>query len=187
MTRDALRALIFKLRGGLWTALYLLIFLLASPEKSRLVSSLLLVALGQLIRFWASGCIVKYRGEKVGAEQLVTWGPYAFVRNPLYVGNGLIGLGWALLAGPLVVALFLTSFFLIYGVWIVPYEESFLEKKFGEAYSAYCQSTGRFIPSFWPGDRLHGPYDWSIVWRSERHSLWITLAGTALLLSRFKW
>ncbi|NLK30562.1 MAG: isoprenylcysteine carboxylmethyltransferase family protein, partial [Aminobacterium colombiense] len=113
--------------------------------------------------------------------------PYAFLRNPLYVGNGLIGLGWALLAGPLVVALFLTSFFLIYGVWIVPYEESFLEKKFGEAYSVYRQSTGRFIPSFWPGDRLHGPYNWSIVWRSERHSLWVTLAGTALLLSRFKW
>lgn len=187
MTHNTFQANVFKLRGGLWTALYLLILFLARPELSQVVPSLLIVALGQFIRFWASGCIVKYRGEKVGAEQLVTWGPYSFVRNPLYVGNGLIGLGWSILAGPWVVALFLFSFFLIYGIWIVPYEESFLEEKFGAAYTDYKKTTGRFIPLSWPGKRIHGHYEWSIVWKSERHSLWVTLAGTALLLSRFKW
>ncbi|WP_286934761.1 MULTISPECIES: methyltransferase family protein [Aminobacterium] len=187
MTHNSFRAKVFHLRGGLWTGLYLLILLGARPVWGRVLPSLLLVAIGQLLRFWAVGCIQKYRGEQVKADQLVTWGPYALVRNPLYVGNGLIGLGWAVLAGPWVVALFLFSFALIYGIWIVPHEESFLRDKFGERYNEYCQETGCFFPVAWPKDRLRGPYNWATVWKSERHSLWVTIAGTVVLLSRFRW
>lgn len=89
----------FKWRGGIWTAFYLVIFFLAKPIYEGVLLGLMFVIAGQAIRFWAAGSIGLYRGVEVKASCLVTWGPYAFVRNPLYLGNGIIGLGWAMMAG----------------------------------------------------------------------------------------
>ncbi|MFC2593742.1 MAG: isoprenylcysteine carboxylmethyltransferase family protein, partial [Fretibacterium sp.] len=71
------RQKIFKLRGGIWTVLFLMILFLARPTLRSVLLGLPLVLLGQGWRFWAVGCIGRYRGEVVGAERLVTWGPYA--------------------------------------------------------------------------------------------------------------
>jgi protein-S-isoprenylcysteine O-methyltransferase Ste14 len=180
-----IRSTAFALRGGLWTALFLAVWFVAKPaSKGAVAGGLALVVLGQLIRFWAVGCITRYRGERVGAERLVTWGPYGLVRNPLYVGNGLIGLGWAVLAGPTAIVIFCVAFILIYAVLIVPYEEQFLRGKFGAAYDDYAATTGRFFPKSWNPARLTGPFDRSVLWVSERHSLLVTVLGTALLLVR---
>ena len=179
-----LRAAVFKLRGGLWTVLFLTVWFLAGKAgASAIAVGICLVALGQGIRFWASGCITRYRGEKIGAENLVTWGPYAFVRNPLYLGNGLIGAGWGILAGWKALCVFLGAFVVLYGIFIVPCEEEFLEKKFGEEYRNYKRKTGRFLPVWRPAMEVDGPFDVSILWKSERHSLFITLAGTAVLIA----
>ncbi len=187
MTRntDKIRKIAFKLRGGLWTALYLGVLFLAGPASiPALAAGLILVAIGQSVRFWAAGCITRYRGENVGAERLVTWGPYALVRNPLYVGNGLIGAGWGILAGWKALLLFAAAFFVLYGVLIVPWEETFLRTKFGREYENYASRTGRFFPRKTVGFSLKGPFDHSVLWKSERHSLFVTLAGTAVLLFR---
>lgn len=188
MSDQALRAWAFKMRGGLWTGLFLLLLAMARPTFLRLALGLPLVAAGQLLRFWAAGSIGLYRGEEVKAERLVTWGPYGWVRNPLYLANGLMGLGWALSAGPAGVALFVTAFAVIYPVLIIPHEEAFLEERFGEPFRAFRESTPMLLPLRIPsGKRRCGPYDASVLWRSERHSLWVTLAATALLVSRLWW
>lgn len=180
-----LRAAAFKLRGGVWTAMFLAVLFVAEPASVRAIGGgLFFVALGQGIRFWAVGCITRYRGEKVGAEELVTWGPYGLVRNPLYVGNGLIGAGWGLLAGWKALLLFAVAFIVLYGLLIVPWEEAFLRGKFGEAYEEYMKRTGRFFPKKFSLEELNGPFDPSILWKSERYSVFVTLAGTILLLLR---
>ncbi len=180
-----IRAAAFKLRGGLWTALFLAVWFVAKPASPlALMTGFTLVALGQLLRFWAVGCITRYRGEKVGAERLVTWGPYSLVRNPLYVGNGLIGLGWAVMAGPAAAALFCIAFFLLYNVLIVPYEEAFLRGKFGAAYEDYVKRVAPFFPRRWTLDGISGPFDRSVLWKSERHSLLVTVLGSVVLLFR---
>lgn len=183
-----IRKSVFRLRGGIWTALYLAILLLAHPVYARLAPALCLVIIGQMLRFWAVGCIVRYRGEEVKAEHLATWGPYAWVRNPLYLGNGLIGLGWSVFAGPQVTLLFVISFVLVYPVFIIPHEETFLAKRFGETFSAYRERTPKLFP--WkplPPNRVSGPYRREILWISERHSVWVTVAGSLLLFSRLWW
>ncbi|NLM71968.1 MAG: isoprenylcysteine carboxylmethyltransferase family protein [Synergistaceae bacterium] len=178
-----LRATVFKLRGGLWAALFLLVLLVASPTSPAFQAvGLTLVFLGQALRLWAAGCITRYRGEKVGAQKLATWGPYAIVRNPLYVGNWLIGAGWGLLAGWTALVVFVVSFWLVYCVAIVPFEEEFLSQTFGEEYARYAVRTGRFIPRSLVIEDLFGPFDISVLWRSEVHSLLVTLIGTAVLL-----
>jgi protein-S-isoprenylcysteine O-methyltransferase Ste14 len=174
----------FRLRGGVWTLLFVAMLLLARPTPRSLLCGGGLVVAGQALRFWAVGCIGRYRGERVGAVALTTWGPYAFVRNPLYVGNGLIGLGWGLMAGFLPTAVFVITFVLLYTVLIVPHEEAFLSEKFGEEYGRYKETTGRFFPRAWPGGRIAGPFDKGVLWTSERHSLLMTVAGSLLIAAK---
>ena len=178
---------VFRLRGGIWTIFFIAVLFLARPHGARSLMGLPLIVLGQGIRLWASGCIVKYRGEELQALRLTTWGPYAIVRNPLYIGNGLIGLGWSLIAGWPAVVLFILIFGLMYNYFIVPSEEAFLENKFGERYINYRNRTGRFLPKGLPGKNIYGPFDSSILWESERHSILVTVLGTILIISRLWW
>ncbi|MCR4818444.1 MAG: isoprenylcysteine carboxylmethyltransferase family protein [Fretibacterium sp.] len=182
---SGLGAWAFKMRGGLWTLLFVLILVLARPTPRSLAVGLIFVVLGQLWRFWAAGSIGRYRGESVGAERLATWGPYALMRNPLYFGNGLIGLGWAIMAGPWAVPLFILGFIILYGIIIIPCEEAFLLEKFGEAYRAYQRTTGIFFPRR-EGlssltKRLHGPFCTGVLWQSETHTVLSTVVGTCLI------
>lgn len=178
---------VFRLRGGIWTVFFLIVLFFSRPLGSRAIAGLLFVVAGQVLRLWACGCVVKYRGEQLQAFRLTTWGPYSLVRNPLYVGNGLIGLGWSLMAGWGVMVFFLVLFFIVYNLIIVPTEEAFLENKFGEKYREYKKRTGRFIPKTLPGKYLKGPFDSSIVCKSETHSILVTLVGTVLIMSRIWW
>ena len=194
MDKDAfssLRAWAFKYRGGVWTALFVVILALARPNAGRVAAGVVLVALGQLLRCWGVGCIKRYRGEEVKADELATWGPYALVRNPLYVGNGLVGLGWSWIAGPAAVVVFLLAFWILYGLLIVPHEEEFLLGEFGQNYRDYCARVGRFFPKSFSRETLShvsdGDYDASILLKSEIHSFWVHVLGTVLIVSRLWW
>ncbi len=180
----ALGAWAFRFRGGLWTLFFLGVFFVAQPNVLTFLCGLPFVLLGQGIRFWGAGSICRYRGEVVQAEQLVTWGPFAWLRNPLYLGNGLIGLGWSLMAGmPLILVLYALFFVLLYPGIIIPHEENFLQRTFGDAYSRYRERTPMLFPrSLRPPNSWRGPFNGEILWKSERHSLYVTLGGTALFL-----
>lgn len=179
-----LREKAFQLRGGIWTLLFFIILLLAHPTALSVLLGLPFVVLGQLLRFWAVGCIGRYRGEQVGALRLASWGPYAFVRNPLYLGNGIIGLGWGVMAGPWAALIFVITFILLYTVLIIPHEEAFLLEKFGAEYRLYKERTGSFFPKSWPSGRIAGPFERQVLWRSERHSLLTTVVGSLLIVGK---
>ena len=77
--------------------------------------------------------------------KLVTRGPYAHSRNPIYLGFLLIAIGTALLfanvlafAGPVI-------FFAFASIFIIPFEEDMLHRKFGDAYRRYRKSTRRWL------------------------------------------
>ncbi|MDR3265496.1 MAG: isoprenylcysteine carboxylmethyltransferase family protein [Synergistaceae bacterium] len=184
MNLKSLRAKSFQWRGGVWTLLFFAMLFLAHPTRRSVLFGLPFLVAGQSLRFWAVGCIGRYRGEQVGAQALTTWGPYAFARNPLYVGNGLIGLGWGFMAGPWATAAFLATFVLLYAVLIVPHEEAFLLEKFGAEYERYKSSVGGFFPKAWPGGKIAGAFDGRILWVSERHSLLTTVAGTLFIVGK---
>ena len=116
----------FKCRGLFWGifAAGILIFP-ASFSFARFAAGILFLIAGQLLRLWAAGYIPKYRTEVIGAPILITWGPYKWIRNPLYAGNALMGLGWALMAGWGWVAAFAAAFLLLYSLIIIPAEEEF--------------------------------------------------------------
>lgn len=112
----------------------------------------------------AAGTVTRRRSRTV--QRLVTYGIFAWVRNPLYVGNFLIWMGFTIISGvlwflPIAIVIFAIEYSLI-----VRYEEGVLESIFGAEYLAYKQSTSRWIPRP-PHSSVAGPHDWGEAWRSE--------------------
>lgn len=182
-----MNALVFKYRGLLWGffAVAVLVFPVSfSPLRMALAVPLLI--LGQALRFWAAGIIPKYRTLTLDAPVLVTWGPYSIVRNPLYLGNAVMGCGWSVMVGWLWLAAFAVVFCGIYSLVIIPYEEQFLLEKFGDEYLDYMGKTQALVPSFSHFTGFEG-YAAKKSWFMERHSLRMNIVVTVLILARLFW
>ncbi len=179
----------FKCRGLFWAvfALTALVFP-GSFGAGRFAAGLLVALSGQILRYWAAGYIPKYRTEKIGAPVLVTWGPYKWVRNPLYAGNFIMGLGWSIMLGWMWVAAFAAAFLLLYCLIVIPAEEEFLESKFGPEYVSYVKN----VPSLFPYPRkgfpeespFCQPFDRSRAWSEEVYSIKMNLFVTLLISAR---
>jgi protein-S-isoprenylcysteine O-methyltransferase Ste14 len=150
-------------------------FLLAWPTPAGLLVGAMLSALGLLLRAWSAGTIHK-------GEVLTVSGPYAFVRNPLYVGSFLIGAGLAVAGGSwLWLVLFLGFFVAVYGP-TVSAEAARLTEQFGHHYVEYCAEVPAFIPRLKSFRRRRGGptaadrFRWS---QYERNREWEALLGTA--------
>ncbi|MBQ6773376.1 MAG: isoprenylcysteine carboxylmethyltransferase family protein [Synergistaceae bacterium] len=179
------REFIFKMRGGVWTLLFVIIlFMTRKAETSQIYIAVLIITLGQVWRFWSAGSIGLYRGENVKAARLATRGAYALMRNPLYFGNFLIGLGWSIIAGFHAVIMFIVSFYVLYVLIIIPHEEKFLLSKFNSEYESYCSRVKRFFPaSLRLHDVIDNNFDSKILIKSEIHTLITTLAGTLIIIA----
>ena len=174
---------VFKMRGGLWTLLFVLILFMARKASTeQIIIALVIIIIGQVWRFWAVGTIGLYRGEQVKAQKLASTGAYALMRNPLYFGNFLIGLGWSIIAGLHAVIIFILCFYVLYVMVIIPHEEKFLRSKFGLEYEYYCKRVKRFWPVSLRAEDLKGRFDFNIIKRSEIHTLITTIAGTIIII-----
>jgi len=106
-----------------------------------------LTVAGEVLRLWGVhhiGVVSRTRSDRLGP--LVSSGPFALVRNPLYIGNVLIWLGFALTArlvwlAPIVLVLLGAEYHAI-----VRWEEQLLGARMGDAYSAYLARVPRWIP-----------------------------------------
>ena len=161
-------AVLFRHRG--WLPVPFLFVPLVAPgvmEATNWIFGGLLVVLGEAIRLAgvaAAGTVTRRRSRTV--QRLVTYGIFAWTRNPLYVGNFLIWIGFTVISGvlwfiPVAVVLFAVEYTLI-----VRYEEGVLESIFGREYLEYKQTTPRWIPRP-PRQAESGPHDWGEAWRSE--------------------
>ena len=117
-------------------------------------ASVALVLLGLALRAWAGGCAGSHtRNATIEAPRLVTGGPFAYVRNPIYLASIVLGLGMVgLLGDPWMFALYVGVFVFLYTA-IVPAEETFLRKTFPEEFARYCENVPRMLPRFtrWKG------------------------------------
>ena len=156
-----------------WPFFIALIFFAHSTNQGFLIG-IPVIFLGELIRIWSHGYIQKSRA-------LATDGPYAYVRNPLYVGNFLMGLGFCLVIwNPFIMTVYTIGFFGVY--WItIKGEEQRLLHKFGNDFQSYIEHVPRFIPQLDPySKRSHTKFE---VRRIFIHGEQITiLAITTLLL-----
>jgi protein-S-isoprenylcysteine O-methyltransferase Ste14 len=151
-------------------------------------TGVVLTAAGEAIRFWAVhhiGVISRTRSGRLGP--LVDSGPFALVRNPPYIGNILLWVGFTLTAqlvwlAPLVALLLALEYHAI-----VRWEEQLLEARYGPEYRAYAARVPRWAPNATNlnAARRSTAADATFSWRetlfSERGTLLAIAAGYVLL------
>tara|TARA_B110000008_G_scaffold245884_1_gene256442 strand:- start:396 stop:881 length:486 start_codon:yes stop_codon:yes gene_type:complete len=138
---------------------------------------LALILLGELVRINA----VRYAGGatrtmNVGAPSLCMSGPYSFTRNPLYLGNMIIYLGFVLFSGgPFVLELFIFVFifFTFQYSMIISLEEETLSEKFDNSYFIYKENVPRLFPRLnsWVNNDNRLPNSVKKTLRTEKRSL----------------
>ena len=161
-------AVLFRHRGWLPVPFLLVPLLVRGVmEPMNWIVGFVLILLGEAIRLSgvaAAGTVTRRRSRTV--QRLVTYGIFAWMRNPLYVGNFLIWMGFTVISGvlwfiPVAVVLFAVEYTLI-----VRYEEGVLESIFGQEYLRYKERTPRWFPRP-PGTDEEGEHHWGEAWRSE--------------------
>jgi protein-S-isoprenylcysteine O-methyltransferase Ste14 len=121
----------------------------AAPSVLLVAAGVAVTLAGELIRLWGVhhiGAISRTRSDRLGP--LVDTGPFALVRNPLYVGNILLWVGFALSArlvwlAPLAAMLLAAEYHAI-----VRWEEQLLVSRLGAAYREYAAQVPRWLPMF---------------------------------------
>lgn len=139
------------------------------------VAAGIFIFLGEALRIWSVGHSgTTTRSKNLKAAALATGGPYAMVRNPIYVGNFLLGLGFVMLTRVAWVMAAYVIFFAIQYSLIVSIEEEFLGGKFGQEYLDYKKRVRRFVPNLarlgaagTPGEEFR--------WKSLRGEKWTLL------------
>ncbi len=144
---------LFRQRGLLVAVLAFYGLINARPTLAGFCQGLTWALMGEALRLWAIGYSGEpTRGQVLDAPQLVTAGPYAYLRNPLYVGNMLNSLG------VLTAAFFPWDIPRILGLWLAvvglylflgSHEEKFLGRLFGAEYEEYRRN----VPAWWPNRR----------------------------------
>lgn len=169
-TRPAARVGAFLFKYRTWFPVIFLGIPLIYPGETGLKSWIiggLFIAAGEAMRLAgvaAAGTATRRRSRNVG--RLVTYGIFAWSRNPLYNGNFLVWIGFIIISG---VLWFLPFAVLLFGIeysFIVRYEEGVLETIFGRVYLDYKNCTPRWLPRK-PDDPPAGEHAWHRAWKSE--------------------
>jgi len=159
-----------------------LLVIFAKPQFPGIWAGMVLIFLGEGLRIWAAGHLQKN-------EVLTVTGPYAYVKNPLYIGSIFITAGFCILGNNiylLAAALFMFCFHYI------PYKKKVegdrLKKIFGNRFEDYDEKVPDYLPRWTPYSNEKVSWQFKcFVENSEEGILLIVLAGIVLVLSRPYW
>ncbi len=187
-----LAELFFRFRSYTPIPFLILMIVFENASVSSLVTGFIIALLGEAIRLWGvswAGSETRTTG-KVGGTYLIISGPFAYVRNPLYVGNILIYLGLGIMSYAMFPYLQIIAllFFIFQYYLIVKAEEEYLFNTFGEQYKKYFESVPRFFPRLTPhrdASVEQPPFKIHEGLKSERRTLQALFAVSILILIKF--
>lgn len=156
----------------------LVCFWLARPTPRSLAWGATIAALGLALRAAAAGHLLKH-------QQLATSGPYAYTRNPLYLGSALLAAGFLVAGRSWLAAAILAAYFAVFYPAVMWREEQELLVQYGRAFQDYAAR----VPLFWPRlgrDVASGArFSWDLYRRNREYQAGLGyLAGIALLCLR---
>lgn len=153
---------------------------LAKPLLVSLLFSTLFIVPGLLIRALASGHVEKN-------ERLATTGPYAYTRNPLYLGSLIMASGFALAARSLWIAAVLIVMFVAIYLPVIRAEEAFLAQHFPE-FAEYARRVPRLAPIPNPPGKPRWEFSWDLYKKHREYNATLgTMAIMAALVFKLLW
>jgi protein-S-isoprenylcysteine O-methyltransferase Ste14 len=136
--------------------------------------------LGLGLRAFAAGCLDKNLTLAIG-------GPYAYTRNPLYLGSFIMGLGFSIAAGSWILGGIFVALFLLVYLLVMRREEDYLRQKFGEVYARYAAQVPLFFPALraWPAPE--SVFRWERYRKNREYEAALGyVAALAFLFLKFK-
>ena len=171
-----------RIRVPLGFAFAILYIWLAKPTLEFFLIGMIVTIPGILLRASASGYVKKN-------ESLATTGPYAYTRNPLYLGSLIIAIGFALAARSWWTAAILLVFFVSVYVPVIHGEEKFLRSRFPE-FEKYASEVPRLLPRLTSCNAGQGSFSWELYKKHREYNavigslvLWIALIAKISLAS----
>lgn len=146
---------------------------LSKPTWTSLALGLPLSAMGLALRAWAAGHLEKNR-------ELAESGPYAYVRNPLYIGTLAVAAGFVMASRRWELGMLFAAVFLLIYLPVVELEEQHLRSLFPE-YADYAKRVPRLLPRIVGNNSK--PFRWAVYRRNQEYqALAGFLAGVAVLI-----
>lgn len=182
MPEEIFRRAVYRWRVRSSLFLILLIIVLAKPIWTSILSGLAVCGVGLSIRAWASGHIKK-------EKELAVSGPYQYTRNPLYLGNFILGLSVAAGSNSWWCALIFIAYFLVFYPPVIREERERMKRLFPDKYEEYKKRVPLFFPTFKPffatGSNM---FSWSLYKKNREYRalygsliFWAILVGKMLL------
>ena len=177
---DEWSAIARRIRVPLGFVLALFYVWIARPTWMSIAIGTLIAIPGILLRALASGHVKKN-------EELTTSGPYAYTRNPLYLGSLIMSVGFAVAARSGWVLLVMALMFLVIYVPVIRAEEVFLRQKF-LSFEEYARRVPRLLPRLTP----HAPgatvFAGKLYWQHREYNAVLgTAAVMAILVAKLLW
>ncbi len=150
----SLSSTLFKYRSYTPIPFLLIMIFYRNASIWSLILGFCIAVIGELIRLWGvswAGSETRTTGD-VGGSFLIVSGPFAHVRNPLYLGNILIYTGLGVMSFALFPYLQIAGLLFFYFQYrmIIKEEEKYLQNTFGAAFEDYKRNVPRFIPRITP-------------------------------------
>jgi protein-S-isoprenylcysteine O-methyltransferase Ste14 len=161
-----------RIRVPMGFAFAIFYFWRAKPTWKLLVLGALVASLGIVTRAAASGQVKKN-------EELTVTGPYAYVRNPLYLGSIVIAIGFAVAARDVWVAVAILAMFVLIYVPVIRSEETFLRKQFF-SYDDYARRVPRLLPHTLLFRQTMDGFSRELYWQHREYN---ALLGAAAMLA----
>jgi len=148
---------------------------LSHPTTQSLLYGLPMALCGLALRAWAAGCLAKNR-------ELATGGPYAYTRNPLYIGTLLVAAGLVAASRNMFLGILFAAVFLFVYLPVIQLEEQHLRKLFPE-YAAYAAAVPALLPRLTPaGQKNSQPFRFSLYLTNQEYNAGAGFAAGMLYL-----
>jgi protein-S-isoprenylcysteine O-methyltransferase Ste14 len=150
-------------------------FWFAKPQLKWLLCGVGIAILGLLLRGYAAGHLRKHK-------QLATSGPYAFTRNPLYLGSVFLAAGFSVASHSLISALLLAAYLAIFYPVVIRREQAELKTLYGAAFVEYASQVPAFWPRLSPAMVSTGRFSWPLYRQNREYEASIGLAVAMAIL-----
>jgi protein-S-isoprenylcysteine O-methyltransferase Ste14 len=171
--------LVARLRVPSGFLIVLVFALFSRPTPQSLMVGLPIAVLGLALRAWAAGSLAKNR-------QLATGGPYAHVRNPLYVGTLIVALGLVVASRSAGLGILFAAVFLLVYLPVIQLEEQHLRSLFPD-FAAYAAEVPALIPRLTPAEKEDrknpNPFRWRQYLINKEYQAGVGLAAGMLYLA----
>ncbi|HWC97293.1 MAG TPA: isoprenylcysteine carboxylmethyltransferase family protein [Candidatus Sulfopaludibacter sp.] len=149
--------------------------LLSHPTRESLWAGLPISLCGLALRAWAAGCLAKNR-------ELATGGPYAYTRNPLYIGTLLVAAGLVVASRNVFLGVLFAAVFLFVYLPVIQLEEQHLRKLFPE-YAAYAEAVPALLPRITAAaSKNPQPFRFALYLKNQEYQAGAGLAAGMLFL-----